>query len=223
MRSYDDILAMAAERKGSFGAVFEDIPTPKSAEEIAAIPGEAWLGSMAEGIFQTGLAWTVVRNKWPGIEEAFLGFDIAKVAMMSDAWFDELIADARIIRSAPKVRAIQQNAVFIQDVAKEAGSFGQKIADWPKEDFSGLVIWLKKNGARLGGQTGAYAMRRLGVDSFIMSGSVVARLIAEGVVSKSPTSQQDWAAVQGAFNIWAEQSGESLTTISRVLAKSIDA
>ena len=222
MHSYDEILAMAAERKGGFGAVLDDIPVPKSDEEIAAIPGEDWLAAMAEGIFQTGLAWTVVRNKWPGIEEAFHGFDVARVAMMSDDWFDALLSDTRIIRSAPKVRAIQQNAVFIQEVEAEAGSFGRKIADWPKEDFAGLVQWLKKNGSRLGGQVGAYTMRRMGVDSFIMSGSVVARLIAEGVVSKSPSSQKDWAAVQAAFNAWAEQSGESLTTISRVLAKSID-
>ncbi|MEZ5714500.1 MAG: DNA-3-methyladenine glycosylase I [Paracoccaceae bacterium] len=223
MRHYDEILAMAAERKGSFGAVFDDIPAPKPAAEIAAIPDDRWLASMAEGIFQTGLAWTVVRNKWPGIEEAFHGFDTGRVAMMSEDWFDALVADARIIRSAPKVRAIQQNAVFIREAGAEAGGFGRRIADWPGEDFAGLVQWLKKNGARLGGQVGAYAMRRMGVDSYILSGSVVARLVAEGVVSKSPGSQKEWAAVQAAFNTWKAQSGESLTTISRVLAKSIDA
>ncbi|MDU8926353.1 DNA-3-methyladenine glycosylase I [Alisedimentitalea sp. MJ-SS2] len=222
MHRYDEILAMAAERKGGFGAVLEDIPIPKTAAEIADIPDAQWLASMAEGIFQTGLAWTVVRNKWPGIVEAFHGFDVAKLAMMSDEWYDELLADTRIIRSAPKVRAIQQNAVFIQEVTAEVGGFGRKVANWPKEDFAGLVQWLKKSGSRLGGQVGAYSMRRMGVDSFIMSGSVVARLVAEGVVSKSPTSQKDWAAVQAAFNTWVEQSGESLTTISRVLAKSID-
>lgn len=222
MRSFDDILAMAAERKGGFGAVLDDIPQPKSAAEVAAIPDAEFLASMAEGIFQTGLAWTVVRNKWPGIMEAFHDFDVPRVAMMSEDWFDELIADPRIIRSAPKVRAIQENAVFIQEVAAEAGSFGRKIADWPAEDFAGLVLWLKKNGARLGGQTGAYTLRRLGVDSYILSGSVVARLVAEGVIDKAPTSQKSWAAVQDAFNTWRAQSGRSLTEISRVLAQSID-
>ncbi len=222
MRSYDDILGLAVERKGGFGAVLDDIPVPKRAEEIAAIPDARWLASMAEGIFQTGLAWTVVRGKWPGIEEAFEGFDVDRVAMMSEDWFDALIADTRIIRSAPKVRAIQQNAVFIREVASEAGGFGRKIAGWPGEDFAGLVLWLKANGARLGGQVGAYSLRRLGVDSYILSGSVVARLRAEGIVEKAPTSKRDWAAVQAAFNTWAAQSGQSLTTISRVLAQSID-
>lgn len=222
MRSFDDILAIAAERKGGFGAVLNDIPQPKTAEEVRRIADAAFLASMAEGIFQTGLAWTVVRNKWADIQEAFYGFDVPRVAMMSEEWFDELVGDARIIRSAPKIRAIQENAVFIQEVAAEAGSFGRRIAEWPAEEFAGLVLWLKKNGSRLGGQTGAYTLRRLGVDSYILSGSVVARLVAEGVIEKAPTSQKSWAAVQEAFNTWRAQSGRSLTEISRVLAQSID-
>jgi hypothetical protein len=49
----------------------------------------------------------------------------------------------------------------------------------------------------------------------------VARLVAEGVVDKAPSSKKAWAAVQDAFNTWRAQSGQSLTTISRVLAQSI--
>ena len=104
----------------------------------------------------------------------------------------------------------------------EQGNFGQFIADWPKDDFAGLMLWLKKNGSRLGGQTGAYALRRLGVESFMLSRDVVARLIAEGVIDKPPTSLRAMQAVQGAFNIWANQSGRSLTEVSRALAMSID-
>ncbi|WP_238364767.1 DNA-3-methyladenine glycosylase I [Mesobacterium pallidum] len=222
MRSFDEILQIAIDRKGSREAVMDDVPAIKTPDEVAALPDSQVLATMAEGIFQTGLAWTVVRNKWPGILEAFHHFDVGRVAMMSEDWYDELLADTRIIRSAPKVRAIQQNAVFIQEVAAEAGSFGRKLADWPATDFAGLLLWLKKNGSRLGGQVGAYALRRLGVDSYILSGSVVGRLVAEGVVDKAPSSQRDMAAVQAAFNTWAAQSGLPLTTISRVLAKTVD-
>jgi hypothetical protein len=61
----------------------------------------------------------------------------------------------------------------------------------------------------------------MSVDSFILSRDVTARLIAEGVVDKSPKSQRDLAAVQGAFNVWRDQSGRSLTYVSRVLAYSV--
>lgn len=219
MRHFDEILDIAAQRKGGQGAVLDVITPPKSAAEVAAIPDDAFLASFAEGILQTGLAWTVVKNKWPGILEAFHGFDVGRVAMMSDDWFYDLVEDTRVIRSAPKIRAIQENAVMIG----EAGGFGRFIADWPTDDFAGLMLWLKKNGSRLGGSTGAYGLRRLGVDSFLLSRDVVARLVAEGVIDKPPTSQKAMQAVQAAFNTWRDQSGRSLTEISRVLAFSVDA
>lgn len=218
MRPFDEILEISAKRRGSEAAVWDGIDLPKSRDEVAAIPGEAFLAAFAEGIFQTGLAWTVVRNKWPGILEAFEGFDVARVAFMSPDWFDELVSDTRVIRSAAKIRAIQENAVMIQ----EKGDFGAFIADWPTSDFAGLMLWMKKNGSRLGGSVGAYALRRLGVDSFILSRDVTARLVAEGVVDKAPTSQKAMSQVQAAFNTWMEQSGRSLTEVSRVLAYSID-
>ncbi|MEC7669473.1 MAG: DNA-3-methyladenine glycosylase I [Pseudomonadota bacterium] len=222
MRRFDDILAIAAERKGSFGAVLDDIPVPKTPEELAAIPDDRWLSTMAFGIFPAGMSWKVVERKWPDIEEAFHGFDVARVAGMSEAWFDELIADTRIIRSPPKVRAIRDNAVMIQQVAGEYGSFGKMIADWPSDDFAGLLQWIKANGARLGGATGAYVIRRMGKDGFVPTQDVVKRLVAEGVIDKAPSSKKAWAAVQDAFNTWAKESGRSLTEISRVLAQSVD-
>ncbi|WP_133486271.1 DNA-3-methyladenine glycosylase I [Aliiroseovarius marinus] len=222
MRKFDDILMMAVERKGSFGAVLGDIPEPASADELAATENSEWLACFAKGIFQAGLAWQVIVNKWDGIEEAFHGFDIGRCAMMSEEWFDALLADTRVIRSAPKIRSIQENAVFIQSVADEAGSFGRKVGDWPADDYFGLLDWLKSNGSRLGGNTGAYALRRMGRDGFMMTRDVVARLVAEGVIDKAPTSKVAKAAVQDAFNTWHEESGRSFTEISRVLAYSID-
>lgn len=222
MRKFDDILMMAVERKGSFGAVLGDIPEPASADELAATENSEWLACFAKGIFQAGLAWQVIVNKWDGIEEAFHGFDIGRCAMMSEEWFDALLADTRVIRSAPKIRSIQENAVFIQSVADEAGSFGRKVGGWPADDYFGLLDWLKSNGARLGGNTGAYALRRMGRDGFMMTRDVVARLVAEGVIDKAPTSKVAKAAVQDAFNTWHEESGRSFTEISRVLAYSID-
>lgn len=222
MRSFAEILDIAAARKGSSKAVLDGAKLPLDAEALAAIPDARWLEQMARGIFQAGISWTVVENKWPGIREAFHGFDVGRMAMMSDDWFDDLLADKRNIRSAPKVQAIQQNAVFIQEVAVEHGSFGRRIADWPASDFAGLLDWLKKNGARLGGNTGAYALRMMGKESYILSQDVLARLVAEGVVDKAPGSLKAMRQVQAAFDTWKAESGRTFNEISRVLAQSID-
>lgn len=223
MRSFDEILAIASERKGGEANVFADVTLPKSADDLAAIPDDRWLAMMARGIFQAGISWKVVENKWPGIEEAFDAFHVGKTAMMNDEKFDALITDTRVIRSGPKIAAIRDNAVFIQEVAAEVGSFGRKVGDWPADDFIGLLSWLKKDGARLGGSTGSYLMRFMGKESFILSKDVVARLIAEGVIDKAPTSQKAMKDVQAAFNAWKSESGRSLTEVSRVLAQSINA
>lgn len=221
MRSYDEILAIAAARKGGVDKVLEGIPVPKSADELAAIPDARWLAQFARGILQAGISWKVVEAKWPGIEAAFLGFDITAMTFQPEGWADDLCHDTRIIRSPPKVQAILDNAAFIRRVRDESGSFGRRVGDWPGADFAGLVQWLQAEGARLGGSTGPYALRQMGKDSYILSQDVVARLVAEGVVDKAPTSKKAWAAVQAAFNTWQAQSGATLTTISRVLAQSL--
>lgn len=222
MRRFEDILMMAVERKGSFDAVLGDLDMPKSADDLAATPDNAWLAAFAKGLFQTGLAWQVIVNKWDGIEAAFHGFDIDRCAMMSDDWFDSLLGDRRVIRSGPKIRAIRDNAIFIQSVSADHGSFGRKVGDWPQDDYFGLLDWLKKEGARLGGNTGAYALRMMGRDGFMMTRDVVARLVAERVIDGPPTSKAAKAAVQAAFNAWQAETGYNFTQLSRVLAYSID-
>ena len=67
------------------------------------------------------------------------------------------------------------------------------------------------------------ALRAMGKDSFVLSPDVTARLIAENVVGKQPSAQREMAAVQAAFNLWRQQSGRSLTEISKVLAFSVGA
>ena len=61
----------------------------------------------------------------------------------------------------------------------------------------------------------------MGKDGFLLSRDVVARLVAEGVIDKAPGSRKAMVPVQEAFDRWAAESGESFTTISRVLARSI--
>lgn len=220
MRSFDAIYAIAAERKG-MDALEASLSKPKPPKELAAIPEDCWLSQMSRSIFQAGFNWKVVDNMWPGFEEAFKGFDPNPCAFMPDDWFDELVSDRRIVRHGPKIRAVQANAQFICDL-REEGGIGKIIADWPSDDYAGLLEMLKKRGTRLGGMTGTYILRFMGCDSYILSRDVTARLIAEGVIDTPPTSKSAKKAVQQAFNTWVLQSDRSLTEISRVLAQSTE-
>ena len=223
MQSFDRIFAIAASRKGGAAALEAVLTRPKSAADLAAIPDDRWLSAMARCVFQAGFSWKVIEAKWPGFEAAFEGFPPARIAHWHGEQLDRLLADPGVVRNGAKLQSVFDNAVFLTELAAEHGSAARAFADWPASDYTGLLDLLAKRGARMGGTTGQRFLRDMGVDSFILSGSVVARLIAEGVVPKPPTSRKDIAAVQAAFNAWAAQSGRSLTEISRVLAMSIDA
>ncbi|MET3599026.1 DNA-3-methyladenine glycosylase I [Martelella mangrovi] len=222
MRSFDEIHAIAETRKGGAEAVEAVLQRPSPADEIRARPDDRYLSLMTRCIFNAGFNWKVVEAMWPGFEAAFSGFDIGHCLMLHDEDFERLVSDTRIVRHGQKIRAVQENARFIATLAEEHGSAGAFFADWPAEDYVGLLDVLKKRGSRLGGNTGQYFLRFSGVDSFVLSASVINRLIAEGVVDKAPSSKSAMAAVQTAFNTWRAQSGRSLTEISRVLAVSID-
>lgn len=219
MRSFAEIAAIAAARKGSLEAVLAGAAPVKSATELAAIPDDRWLAQMARGIFQAGISWSVVQTKWPGIEAAFHGFAPGRVALIEGDELEALLADPRVIRSGAKIVAIRDNAV---ELAAHPG-LGRLVADWPVADFAGLVIRLNERFSRLGGSTGQYMLRFMGRESFILSRDVVARLQAEGVISGPATSARALKAAQAAFNTWKAESGMTLNQIGRVLAQSIDA
>lgn len=220
MRTYDELYAIALERKGSVEALEEAIGNAPDQALLADIPEDRWLARFARMVFSAGFSWKVIEAKWDGFEEAFHGFDVGRCAFMDDEMFDALVQDTRIVRHGAKIASVRDNAAFLLELRDEGG-VSKVIADWPVEDFIGLLEMLKKRGTRLGGTTGQYALRFMGKEGFILSRDVVARLIAEGVVDKPPTSKGALKAVQAAFNDWREQSGRSMIVVSRVLALSV--
>ena len=220
MRQFTEIFDIAAARKGGAPAPNAQLTKPLTPAELAAIPEDRWLAQLSKNIFNAGFNWKVVEAKWDGFEAAFNGFDVAKCSMMDDDTFDALLTNTAIIRNGTKIASVRDNAVFLLELRDEGGA-GAVLGGWPSSDFVGLLEMLKARGSRLGGATAQYAMRFIGRDAFILSGDVTGRLIAEGVIDKPATSKTAMRAVQGAFNTWMEQSGRSLTEISRVLAMSV--
>ncbi len=220
MRSFDDLFAISAERQGGSDALEALLTKPKSAAELAQIPEDRWLAQFTKGVFQAGFNWLVIENKWDGFEAAFHGFDVDRCAFMHDEDMDRLMSDTAIVRNGPKIRTVIENAHFIQSLREDGGA-GKVLGGWASTDYVGELEFMKKGGSRIGGNTGQYSLRFLGKDSFILSRDVVARLIAEGVIDKQPTSKGAMKKVQEAFNIWMDQSGRSLTEIGRVLAMSL--
>ncbi len=232
MESFVAIFERAIERKGSRQKVNALLPDIKTPAQLAALPDSEYLAAMSKKVFQSGFVWRVVENKWPGFEEVLWGFEPAKLSLASDEQIEQMAQDRRIIRNLTKVKSVRENAFFIRRIAalnstfkssKSAKSqgFGQFIADWPIENITGLWLKLKKEGCRLGGNTGPYFLRAVGKDTFLMTRDVVAYLKGQNVITRQPSSQRDLKAVQQVFNDWQQESGQSMAVISRVISLSI--
>jgi DNA-3-methyladenine glycosylase I len=77
--------------------------------------------------FQAGLSWRTILHRRAGMREAFDGFDPQLIAAYDEQRIEQLLQDARIIRSRAKVRAAIQNAQAYLRLVAEHGSFAEWI------------------------------------------------------------------------------------------------
>ena len=180
---------------------------------------DRWLAEFTRKIFQSGFVWRVVDQKWSGFEEVFWGFDVERLLMMPDDMLERKARDPSIIRNFSKVRTVRDNALMIDDTQRrEKKSFGEFVAAWPGDDIVGLWLYLRKHGSRLGGNTGPFALRTLGVDTFLLTRDVEGFLRRNGIIEGGVNSQKSLKATQAFFNDLRDESGRSLTELSRIVA-----
>ncbi len=222
MRSFDEILHLAASHHGSREHVLASAKNEHGVADLKSISDDRYLSEMTKAVFSAGFSWKVIRNKWDGFEAAFYGFDPNRVAFFHDEDLDRLLSDAAIVRNGQKITATIANARFVAATAKEHGSFGSFLERWPDDDQAGLLAYLGKHGSRLGGATAQYFLRFVGYDAWIASKDVCAALMREKVLDKpAATSKTALKALDQAFTKLHLQSGQPRALISRVLALSV--
>ena len=219
--TFKRIQERAAKRKGGDKVLASLMPKKPNNKALAKLTDDRVLSDMAARIFSAGFVWDVIDKKWPGFEEAFLGFNPKRLLFQPAEYWEKLASDTRIVRHPGKIKAVRENAKFVLEIAAEHGSFGKFLAKWPADDQVGLLDFLGKRGTRLGGFSGQYFLRFLGWDAFVLSGDVLLCLRDSGVPIGSGTSKKDLKAAQAQFNAWAKESGLPITHISRTCALSI--
>ena len=220
--TFQMIYDIACERKGGEAELEALLPTVATPSELASKGSDRYLAEFTRKVFQSGFVWRVVDKKWPKFEEIFWDFDIERLLMMPEDMLERKASDPGIIRNFSKVRTILQNAVMIDDTERrEECAFGEFIANWPKNDVIGLWLFLKKHGSRLGGNTGPYALRTLGVDTFLMTRDVELFLRQHDIVDSGIHSLRALKATQAYFNELRDESGRSLAELSRIVAMGV--
>src|SRR5882757_413713 len=212
----------AAKRKGGEKVLASLMPKKPSNKALAKLGDDRVLSEMAARVFSAGFVWSVIDQKWPGFEEAFLEFNPKRLLFQPAEFWEKLASDKRIVRNPQKIRSVRDNARFVSEIAAEHGSFGKFLANWPADDQVGLLDIFAKRGSRLGGFSGQYLLRFLGWDAFVLSGHVLLCLRDAGVaMSATGTSKKDLRAAQAQLNAWKDESGLPMAHVSRICALSI--
>jgi len=139
--------------------------------------GSAMFEALTLGVFEVGLSWSIVFGKLNAFRKAFRGFDIARVAAMTDRDVDRLLQDPSIVRNRGKIQATIDNARAMRSaspslvaLAKSYESTRKRsprsLGDLPKStpQADAFAKQLKAHGYRFVGPTSVYAfMQNVGV------------------------------------------------------------
>lgn len=86
----------------------------------------AYFENLTRCIFQAGLSWRTIADKWPNFRTAFDSFDVEKVASYGEEDVKRLLEDHGIVRNRRKIMAAIENAREFRRIAEKHGSF----KDW---------------------------------------------------------------------------------------------
>jgi DNA-3-methyladenine glycosylase I len=86
---------------------------------------------------QAGLSWRTILNKRDGYRQAFVDFDVARVARFTAADVDRLVQDASIVRHRGKIESTINNAQAISRVQDEVGTLDAYV--WRFVDGTPIV------------------------------------------------------------------------------------
>ncbi|AZN35885.1 DNA-3-methyladenine glycosylase I [Iodobacter ciconiae] len=163
-----------------------------------------------------------MNHKWPQFEDAFFGFDVDRLAMLSAEQWEAYCNDARVVRHWPKIKALMENVNFVRSLSHEYGSFSRFLNTYPASRQIDLMAFLKSYGSRLGGQTGQWLLRHIGKDAFVLTPDVVLALQLAGLdIPDQPGAKRDLNKIQQLFNNWADATALPYTHLSKIAAYSV--
>lgn len=220
---FDYFYQRALERKGSQQAIDQRLPHVASDQELIARGDDRYLAAITKCVFRAGFVWRVIENKWPQFEEAFAGFVPVYWQQVPPERLEALAKDERIVRNMQKIATVPRNAFMIAEAAEQHGSFGQFLADWPADDQAGLLLWLKKNGSRLGGASAQYFLRMVGYDGYVLSQDVITALQNHNLIDATPGTQKALKQAQKVFNQWHQETRLPYAHLSKILSLTVDA
>ncbi|MBS62687.1 DNA-3-methyladenine glycosylase I [Salinisphaera sp.] len=222
MTEFSVVEQRACERLGSIDALESRLIRPEPPESLAMIGDDRYLSVMNRRVFRAGLTHRLVDARWPAFEIAFADFNVDAVAALDDTDLQRLARDEALIRHRKKIFAVRDNAIAMQAIIAEFGSFGVWLADWAEDETVELWLELRARFSQLGGNSAPAFLRMCGKDTFLLTNWVVRALDEWGAYQGRTSSRAALMQIQSVFDAWHEESERPLCQISQILALSID-
>jgi DNA-3-methyladenine glycosylase I len=163
--------AWAGTGDTAFGRYHDEVWGTRTYDESALFE------ALTLGVFEVGLSWSIVFGRRDAFREVFHGFDIGKVAAMTDRDVDRLVQNPSIIRNRAKIQATIDNARAMRSASPSLATLAKSyesvhtraprsLADLPTSTprAEAFARQLKSQGYRFVGPTSVYAfMQNVGV------------------------------------------------------------
>jgi DNA-3-methyladenine glycosylase I len=121
-----------------------------------------YLEIMTKAVFQAGVSWALIDNKWNAFKEDFFNFDPVKVGAFTDKDVQRLMSDERLLRSKKKIYGTVQNARTLLHLDKEYNGFKNYLRS--KDSYEQLSADMRKRFKFVGELSVYYFLFRVGED-----------------------------------------------------------
>lgn len=138
------------------------MPVATIPDRIAQPVLRDYLEVMTRAVFQAGVSWAMIAERWDAFIEAFDNFDVPLVAAYTEGDIDRLLADERIFRSAKKIRATVANAQTILALEDQYAGFAHYLRSFA--DYAGFEKDFRKRFKFMGPMNVWYFRFRVGED-----------------------------------------------------------
>jgi len=136
------------------------VPEPTIPEVIQPRGLADYFEVMTRAVFQAGVSWKQIADRWEAYAEAFDAFQPARVATFGEIDVERVLATPGILRVPRKVHATIKNAAVLVETEREFGSIAaylRSFASYPE-----LAKAFKKRFAFMGDMNVWYFLFRTG-------------------------------------------------------------
>jgi len=139
-------------REGQSVPVVPDVIAPEDLSD--------YLGVMTRAVFQAGVSWKQIADRWGAYRDAFEDFDPPRIANYGELDVERVLGTPGILRSARKVRATIVNAKVLLETDRVFGGFQNYVRAF--DSYAALAKDFKKRFAFMGDMNVWYFLFRVG-------------------------------------------------------------